>query len=142
MSGVDDENGDDGAASPDGSTDAVNREFARIISEWDATPSADLTDAPPVPEQAEPGSIEASLDAPFVPPAVHLPGDEDPQFWGIVLGLTLGPIALIVLMLFGDSWSPWWARAAWAGTVGGFVLLILRQPKNREPDDPDDGARV
>jgi hypothetical protein len=24
----------------------------------------------------------------------------------------------------------------------GFVLLVLRQPKSRDEDDPDDGARV
>lgn len=93
-------------------------------------------------DEPEPGSVESWLDEGFTPPPVRLPGEEDPQFWGIVVGLTVGPLALILLMLFGDGWSPWWSRAAWAMTLGGFVLLVLRQPTHRDHDDPDDGARV
>lgn len=99
---------------------------------------------PPGRDEDDPpaGSVESWLDETYVPPPVRLPGEEDPQFWGIVLGLTLGPLALILLMVFGDGWSPWWSRAAWAMTLGGFILLVLRQPTHRDHNDPDDGARV
>ncbi|CCH77785.1 hypothetical protein BN12_2220010 [Nostocoides japonicum T1-X7] len=32
--------------------------------------------------------------------------------------------------------------AAFALIIGGFALLVLRQPRKRDEDDHDDGARV
>lgn len=109
-------------------------------------PPGDLAEVDPHTGEREvppPGAVEASLDeGHFEPPPVHLPGEEDLQFWGIVVGLTAGPLLLLWLVFFGESWSRWWLYGAFALTLGGFALLILRQPRTRDHDDPDNGARV
>ncbi len=129
----------EGSHGPD--EESVNRQFADIISRWDATPPADLGDAPPIPDDPPPGSVESLLgEDRFEPPQPRLPGQEDLAFWGIVVGLTIGPAALLAILLFGDGWSPLWTYAAAGLTLAGLVLLFLRQPTHR--DDSDDGARV
>lgn len=86
---------------------------------------------------------DAEADEHFEPPPVApLPPQEDLHFWGIVVGLVAGPLLLLWLVLFRPADSDWWLLAALALTVGGFVLLVLRQPRNRDHDDPDNGARV
>ena len=45
-------------------------------------------------------------------------------------------------MIFRPDVSDWWLLAALGLIVGGFVLLVLRQPHSRDEDDPDNGARV
>lgn len=75
----------------------------------------------------------------FVPePPPPLPAG-DLHFWGVVVGLVLGPLLLVlsnvVPVLRGDVWN-------WLGIglcVGGFVLLVLRLPRQR---DGDWGAQV
>lgn len=94
-------------------------------------------------EAPPPGIVEASLEeGHFEPPKVELPGQEDLHFWGIVVGLTLGPLLLLWMALFGSGHSVWWTYAAIAMSVGGFALLVLRLPKNHDDDDRDSGARV
>jgi hypothetical protein len=79
----------------------------------------------------------------FVPgPTAPLPPQEDLHFWAIVLGMVGGPLLLLWLVLFRPGVSGWWTLLAVGLSVGGFVLLVLRQPHSRSPDDPDDGAVV
>jgi hypothetical protein len=75
-------------------------------------------------------------------PTAPLPPQEDLHFWGIVVGLVTGPLLLLWLVIFRPNVSDWWVLAALGLTVGGFVLLVLRQPRTRDENDPDDGARV
>ena len=79
----------------------------------------------------------------FVPQPVTLPPQEDLHFWGIVVGLVAGPLLLLWLILVGGGvYASWWLLLAIGLTVGGFTLLVLRQPTRRDPDDHDDGARL
>ena len=75
-------------------------------------------------------------------PTAPLPRQEDIHFWGIVVGLVVGPLVLLWLVLFRPNVSDWWTIGALLMTVGGFVLLVLRQPRDRDENDPDNGARV
>jgi hypothetical protein len=75
-------------------------------------------------------------------PVAPLPPQEDLHFWGIVVGLVAGPLLLLWLVIFRPDVSDWWLLAALGLIVGGFVLLVLRQPHSRDEDDPDNGARV
>ena len=76
----------------------------------------------------------------FRPDPVVLPPQEDLHFWGIVVGLAGGGLLLLYVALTGASTSSWWFIAAVGLFVGGFALLILRQP--RERDTTDDGTRL
>jgi hypothetical protein len=103
----------------------------------------------PVPSE-EPQEVTAPAelsdledDEHFQPgPTAPLPPQEDIQFWGIIVGLVAGPLLLLWLVLFRPSVSSWWTVGALALTIGGFILLVLRQPHERDEDDPDNGARV
>ena len=75
-------------------------------------------------------------------PTAPLPPQEDLHFWGIVVGLVAGPLLLLWLVIFRPGVSDWWTLLALGLTVGGFILLVLRQPRSRDEDDPDNGARV
>ena len=76
----------------------------------------------------------------FEPLPVELPPQEDLHFWGIVVGLVGGGLLLLYCAVTGMSRSSWWFLAALALFVGGFVLLVLRQPHER--DLTDDGTRL
>ena len=76
----------------------------------------------------------------FRPDPVVLPPQEDLHFWGIVVGLVGGGLLLLYVALTGASTSSWWFLGAVGLFVGGFALLILRQP--RERDSTDDGTRL
>ncbi|MGA8047738.1 MAG: hypothetical protein WCA30_15875 [Dermatophilaceae bacterium] len=76
----------------------------------------------------------------FRPDPVVLPPQEDLHFWGIVVGLVGGGLLLLYVALTGASTSSWWFIGAVGLFVGGFALLILRQP--RERDTTDDGTRL
>ncbi|MEO7071004.1 MAG: hypothetical protein ABI131_10995 [Nostocoides sp.] len=147
----------------------VDAEFAAIVAGWDDVPDLPdaLTDAdldraldaagapqvereiapdpdaaPAAPVAPPPGMVEAALEeGHFEPPPVQLPGQEDLHFWGIVGGLTLGPIVLLWMIFLGSGHSVWWTYAGVAMTVGGFALLVLRLPKDHD-DDHDSGARL
>ncbi len=96
------------------------------------------TDAPPAPVVPDPDEPEEH----FVPEPVVLPPQEDLHFWGTVIGLVAGPLLLLWVVFVGKgTQSSWWLFFAVALTIGGFALLVLRQPAHRDPDD-DDGARL
>jgi hypothetical protein len=104
----------------------------------------------------QPGSVEPGVAAEagdtddthddedhFEPgPTAPLPPQEDVQFWGIIVGLVAGPLILLWLVLFRPNVSDWWLLIALGLTIGGFGLLVMRQPHSRDEDDPDNGARV
>ncbi len=77
---------------------------------------------------------DASGDDHFVPdPPPPLPAG-DLHFWAILVGLTVGPLLLVlsyVLPLLDETWG--WVGIAMA--VAGFVLLVLRQPRDHRDDD-------
>ena len=105
-----------------------------------ATPPPDAREADDIVEGA--GSSDDDEDH-FEPgPTAPLPPQEDLHFWGIVVGLVAGPLLLLWLVIFRPDVSDWWLLAALGLIVGGFVLLVLRQPHSRDDDDPDNGARV
>lgn len=78
----------------------------------------------------------------FEPPDVVLPPQEDLGFWGAVAGLVAGPLLLVYVAMVRPDHSNRWFAGAVALTIVGFALLVLRQPRHRDPSDPDDGARV
>lgn len=95
----------------------------------------------PTPDPLE--LVDLDDDEHFEPgPLAPLPPQEDLNFWGIVVGLVAGPLILLWLVLFRPAVSHWWLLGSLGLTIGGFVLLVLRQPHTRREDDPDDGARV
>lgn len=94
----------------------------------------------PTSEEPPPGSVEALLDEHFEPEPVTLPAPEDLHFWGIVGGLVLGPLLILGYAVFGEGHSRWWLWAGFGALALGAVLLVLRQPVNRDEDD--NGARV
>ena len=105
-----------------------------------ATPPPDARGAEDTAEGA--GPLDDDEDH-FEPgPTAPLPPQEDLHFWGIVVGLVAGPLLLLWLVIFRPDVSDWWLLAALGLIVGGFVLLVLRQPHSRDDDDPDNGARV
>jgi hypothetical protein len=70
----------------------------------------------------------------FVPPPTPPLPAGDLHFWAIVAGLTLGPLLLVLsnaLPVLDESWG--WVGIGMA--VAGFVLLVLRQPRNQREDD-------
>lgn len=77
---------------------------------------------------------EAEEDDHFVPaPPPPLPAG-DLHFWAILVGLTVGPLLLVlsyVLPLLDETWG--WIGIGMA--VAGFVLLVLRQPRDHRDDD-------
>ncbi len=86
-----------------------------------------------VPPEPEPEDEE------FEPPDPPLPG-WDPLLWCAVAGIVLGPVLLIMLVLFQPYGSklPMWLAAGM--TAGGLGILLARLPGGH--DDDDDGARV
>jgi hypothetical protein len=89
---------------------------------------------------AAPAPEEDEEQDEFQPEPVVLPPQEDLHFWAIVVGLVGGGLLLLYVALTGVSTSSWWFLGAVALFVGGFALLILRQP--RERDTTDDGTRL
>lgn len=81
-------------------------------------------------------------DEHFVPPTeFDLPsGENDPNFWSIVMLLTIGPALLLWSVIFDRGGSSWWPITGVVMTIVGFVMLVLRGDTERDPDD--DGSRV
>jgi len=77
----------------------------------------------------------------FEPPAVQLPPGEDIGYWGALLGLVGGPLLLLWVVVSEPFYGGWWTLGAILLFFGGFGLLVMRQPNDRDPFD-DDGARV
>ena len=111
-------------------------------AELEPEPSAE-EEAPEAPAPAPAELVDLDEEEHFEPlPTAPLPPQEDVQFWGIVVGLVVGPLVLLWIVLFRPDVSGWWTLGALAMTIGGFVLLVMRQPRDRDENDPDNGARV
>ena len=81
-------------------------------------------------------------DEHFEPPEVELPPQEDLHFWGAVIGLVAGPLMLLWVVFARPSHSTRWFVVSVVVSLVGFGLLVLRQPKHRDPTSGDNGARV
>ena len=94
--------------------------------------------------QAAASEAEQALeeDEHFEPPEVVLPPQEDLHFWGAVIGLVAGPLMLLWVVFARPSHSTRWFVVSVVVSLIGFGLLILRQPKHRDPTSGDNGARV
>lgn len=71
-----------------------------------------------------------------------LPDPVDWTFWGAMIGLVGGPLFLLYRLFFHPDGDRAPAMIAIGLVIAGFVLLVLRSPQRREPDDDDDGAVV
>jgi len=116
--------------------------------------------APPPQDRSEPkpkqerGSDEADVDdevrsllddpeddAHYSPPApAPLPPSEDKHFWTMIVALVGGPLLFLYLLLFNRDGNGWWMTFSLLVAIAGFVLLVLRQPLERDEDD--DGIRL
>ena len=74
------------------------------------------------------------------PPPAPLPPSEDKHFWLMIVALVAGPLLFLYLLLFNRDGNGWWMVFALLVSIAGFVLLVLRQPLDR--DDDDDGIRL
>ncbi|MCI1262384.1 MAG: hypothetical protein LKG20_08950 [Tetrasphaera jenkinsii] len=80
--------------------------------------------------------LEQEDEEHFIPaPPAPLPPQEDFHFWGALVGLVGGPLLLLWLVLFTPDVARWWTWLALGLCVGGFVLLVLRGPKNHRDDE-------
>lgn len=153
------------------SRDEVDREFEAIVAGWEPEPPSGpapedaLGDATPpnaqpstwvvVPQEVwrgptgDPG--QSALDDPpaidsedehFEPPPVTLPPTEDLSYWGSLAGIVLGPLAVIYAALAEPFKKSLIVSLGLAAFLGGFALLLWRQPAHRDHQDPDDGSRV
>ena len=108
-------------------------------SAWRAAEPADPRRRRPRPSEAEEALDE---DEHFEPPEVVLPPQEDLHFWGAVIGLVAGPLMLLWVVFARPSHSTRWFIVSVVVSLLGFGLLVLRQPKHRDPTSGDNGARV
>ncbi|MDU0315162.1 hypothetical protein RKE38_15800 [Phycicoccus sp. M110.8] len=106
---------------------------------WRGVEPAEADDPDPDPDELTALDEEEHFEP---GPVAPLPPQEDLQFWGIIVGLVAGPLLLLWIVLFDQDMGLWWTLGALGLMVGGFVLLVLRQPHSRDEDDPDNGARV
>ncbi|MEP6629854.1 MAG: hypothetical protein ABJA89_05255 [Lapillicoccus sp.] len=80
-------------------------------------------------------------DAHYSPPApAPLPPSEDKHFWTMLVALVGGPLLFLYLLLFNRDGNGWWMTFSLLVAIAGFVLLVLRQPLERDEDD--DGIRL
>lgn len=77
----------------------------------------------------------------FVPPEPPPLPAGDLHFWGIVAGLTIGPLLVVLSAVVPVLDQPWTLIGVLL-SFAGFVLLVLRQPRRRGPDDGTHGAQV
>ncbi len=86
------------------------------------------------------GAEAADLaDDHFVPPEPPPLPAGDLHFWAILVGLTLGPLVLLLSTVVPLLDGPVWGVLGVVLSVGGFVLLVMRSPGR---GDDDWGARV
>lgn len=105
-------------------------------------PAQSPAGAAPEPEAWRQGPSTDDEDDHFEPPPVQLPPGEDIGYWGALLGLIGGPLVLLWVVLSTPFYAGWWTLGAILMFFGGFALLVMRQPKDRDPFDNDNGARV
>lgn len=111
----------------------------RSTSDGAAAPTPTATAEP---EAWRRGPSVDDEDDHFEPPSVQLPPGEDIGYWGALAGLIGGPLLLLWVVLTTPFYGGWWTLGAILMFFGGFALLVLRQPRDRDPFDNDDGARV
>lgn len=147
---------------PDDDRADVNRRFGEIVAGFGPIQNDDPPASPPSPSAPASGSEEPPIPPPaadmvaapawregsdpdegdhFVPAATDPLPAGDLHFWGIVVGLTLGPLLIFLSALFSAIDAVPWGVLGMIGTVTGFVLLVLRSPRHRSGDDGS-GARV
>lgn len=86
--------------------------------------------------------LDEDADVTYTPEPVDLPPGEDVHYWGAVVGLVLGPLLVLYVALARPFHGTLWLLAGLGLLVGGFALLVLRGPRDRDPQDDDNGARV
>lgn len=86
-------------------------------------------------------AVDDPDDEHYVPPPPKPLPRHDPTFYGALVGMVLGPLLLLYLVLFDQDAGTLWVTASIVLTLGGFALLVLRQPRRRSYDG-DDGARL
>lgn len=147
---------------PDDDRAEVDRRFGEIVAGFGTIQHDDPPQSPPAPsttasesgEPLGPPSPAEEVAAPawrewsdpdeddhFVPAATDPLPAGDLHFWGIVVGLTVGPLLIFVSALFSVIDAVPWGVLGVIGTVVGFVLLVLRSPRHGSGDDGS-GARV
>ncbi len=90
--------------------------------------------------EAEEWDVEADEPHYTPPPPAPLPPSEDKHFWLMIVALVAGPLLFLYLLLFNRDGNGWWMVFSLLVSIAGFVLLVLRQPLDR--DDDDDGIRL
>ncbi len=150
----------DGPAAPAASAPDAGADPMAEPSRSEATPGYDLpfvTGRPDTPEPLEEEPIDSSDPSPVgsawrqhtppevephfePPPPAPLPSSEDRHFWTMLGSLVGGPLLFLYLLLFNRDGNGWWMTFAILVSIAGFVLLVLRQPAERDEDD--DGIRL
>lgn len=111
-----------------------------------APPGEPAEDAPQPAAASESGwrsyeAVDDPDDEHYVPPPPRPLPRHDPTFYGALVGMVFGPLLMLYLVLFDRDAGTLWISAAIVLTLGGFALLVLRQPRRRSHDG-DDGARL
>lgn len=95
----------------------------------------------PAPQAWRAHEVDDELEEHFEPPPIAPLPAGDLQFWGILVGMCGGPLLLLYLLFFNRDAGSSWMLTAIGLSVGGFVLLVSRLPRDHQDDD-DDGARL
>jgi hypothetical protein len=103
-------------------------------------PLPDLPEAGAAPQVWRAHEVDDEYEEHFEPPPVAPLPVGDLQFWAIIAGMAGGPLLLLYLVLFNRDAGTAWVLTSIVMSVGGFVLLVLRLP--REGGDDDDGIRL
>ena len=155
---------------PERSRDEVDREFEAIVAGWETSRPQDTSapeqleaPEPAAPEQLEPPEAQTPSSSWVVLPesiwrgptgeepisAIDDPAlsDQDEEhflsYWGALAGLILGPIVVIYAVLTEPFSQTLIVTLGVLAFVGGFALLLWRQPARREDfGHDDDGSRV
>ncbi len=95
----------------------------------------------PAPQAWRAHEVDDEYEEHFEPPPIAPLPAGDLQFWGILVGMCGGPLLLLYLIFFNRDAGSSWMLTAIGLSVGGFVLLVSRLPRDHQDDD-DDGARL
>ncbi|WP_052593301.1 hypothetical protein [Luteipulveratus mongoliensis] len=132
------------ADQPDEVDDEPDRPSAEVLPP-EPTASMDPLASLPVqwrmPSTDEPPALMEDDGTYEPPPPMPLPTG-DLHFWGILAAMIGGPLWLLYLFMFDRYARPMWWVLACAVSALGVVLLILRQPVNRDDQDEDDDGAV